>query len=269
MGINHMFAVSFLVKALKPKAIIESGISAGHGTFLLRDAAGPSVPIFSFDAEDPAKTEKASAVGHWRDQSAATKYFVAANFTDISEADWDTLLPDRRIRARTFVVLNDHQSSVQRFQLLQRLGFRWVYYNDNYPYEAATSPDPSTCANSPTQISGNFDAALIPGDAYSPNSICGAPLSPGTKKVLVKDKSGSNCSYISAAEHNQNVQYMEDNTLSYFEFPPLFSRCSPHRPSLLGSDPAVLETYKLPSIDEELWSYGCCFLQHHAEAMLV
>ena len=41
------------VKHVAPKAVIESGVAAGHGTWLLRELVGPDVPIFSLDPVGP------------------------------------------------------------------------------------------------------------------------------------------------------------------------------------------------------------------------
>merc|ERR550537_1108308 len=76
MGTNHQFAMAFLVKKLRPAVIIESGVAAGQGTFLLRNAAGPDTRIFALDPGDPAVVYQKSRFGYWKDKSGATTYMV-------------------------------------------------------------------------------------------------------------------------------------------------------------------------------------------------
>jgi len=102
MGANHQFAEWFLVRALKPSAIVESGVLQGGSTWGLRDAAGPDTPIFSFDPTD--QTSKG-----FHDENPNTQYYMNENWKDVSLANWDALIPQAN-RSTALVILDDHQS---------------------------------------------------------------------------------------------------------------------------------------------------------------
>ena len=63
--------------------------------------------------------------------------------------------------------------------MLQRWGFRHLFYEDNYPFNMATSADKYTCPNLPPAILPRTYTIHPIGDAYSPNSMC-QPVPPGT-----------------------------------------------------------------------------------------
>lgn len=255
MGLNHRFVLYHTVRALEPLVIIESGVAAGHTTWLLREVAGPNVPIFSLDPDEPAISY--GKAGYWKDKNPQTRYFTGSNFMDLAYARWDVLIPDPNVRARTLVIIDDHQSAIERLKMIKRWGFGYVYYDDNYPFSLATSADSFTCKTLPGLVH-NYTKQLY-GDAYSPHTMCGeTPL--GTNQVLCKDQFGSQCKFISLAEHQQNVYWMQNNIASYFEFPAVFSPCANlTRPSLLGDKPSVLQAYGFPPIETEMWHYGHLF----------
>merc|ERR1719399_2004067 len=146
MGVNHMFSVFHALRTLKPYAVIESGVAAGHGTMLIRKTVGPGVPIFSLDPGDPLVSYPGNAgIQGWKDFSPFTHYMTGLQFQDLAVARWDVLIPDPAKRARTLVILDDHQSSVERLKMLRKWGFRWVFYEDNYPFNYATSDDKYSC----------------------------------------------------------------------------------------------------------------------------
>lgn len=264
MGVNHRFAIYHTVRALKPLVIIESGVAAGHTTWLLRQAAGPNVPIFSLDPTDPLTSYPVSdGIGGWKDLSGMTRYFTGSSFQDLAFARWDMLIPDPHVRNQTLIILDDHQSSVERLKMIKRWGFRYAFYEDNYPYKVATSEDTKTCLKtkglqrSPTKMFG---------DAYSPNTVCSV-LPTNTQAVLHKDHFGHKCKWLSLSEHQMNVQWMQRNLAGYFEFPPIFTPCQhvARAPLLqLTDDPPqlqemLLRQYGFPSVQQELWHYGHLF----------
>lgn len=254
MGINHQFAVYTTVKELQPLVIIESGVAAGRGTWLLRHAAGASVPIFSLD---PGVPKHGYPGRSWEDASGATKYLTGANFQDLALVRWDILIPDPAWRARTLIILDDHQSSIERLKMLRRWGFRYVFYEDNYPFTVATSLDKTTCEKlvSTPRV---FTKPLY-GDAYSPNTVC-ASVPPSWNFVLEKDRFGHKCKFLTLPEHAANAKWFQDHLHDYFEFPAVFSRCTGlTREPLLGQDPATLSLWGFPQPEMELWQYGHLF----------
>jgi hypothetical protein len=258
MGFNHRFVVFHLMASLQPAAIIESGVAAGHTTWMLRKVMGPNVPIFAMDPADPSNEYNASTGGFWKDApNSQTRYYTGLNFQDLAAARWDELIPDPDMRARTLVILDDHQSTVERLKMMQRWGFRYFYYDDNYPYTIATTDDPHTCkTGSLVGLYHNYSKGNMFGDAYSPNTMC-ASLPAGTMRILHKDQFGHKCKWLTVAEHSQNVHWMQQNLMNYFEFPAVFSPCQNlTRPPLLGTDPLTLSKFGFPPPQGELWHYG-------------
>merc|ERR1719387_2857643 len=98
MGVNHMFALHYLVDTLKPSAIIESGVAAGHQTFMLRETAPPGTKIFSLDPGDPLFSYGKGSYGSWKDLSGLTTYFTGPLFKDFAQIEWDVVIPDREVR---------------------------------------------------------------------------------------------------------------------------------------------------------------------------
>lgn len=253
MGVNHLFAVYHAVSTLKPPVIIESGVAAGHTTWLLRRIQ-PAARIFSVDPGDPLVSYPGvTGVYGFRDPSPATTYLTGPAFQDLSQARWDLLIPDPAMRARTFVLLDDHQSTVERVVMLQRWGFRYIFYEDNYPFSVATSADSMTCPL--IQLPRTYSSVMI-GDAYSPNAMC-APVPAGTTQVLHKDRFGKLCKFITLPEHAANLAYFQSAIKSYYEYPALFSPCvGLHREPILGHDVNTLAARGLPLPKKELWRYG-------------
>lgn len=252
MGINHLFAVYSAVQEVQPLAVLESGVAAGHTTWLLRHLL-PSAPIFSLDPGDPVLSyQPAGGIVGYRDPSPLTTYLVGTTFLDLAQARWDLLIPDPAVRARTFVLLDDHQSTTERVRMLRRWGFRYIFYEDNYPFGVATSADQVTCPQLPPTRPRTY-ASRMHGDSYSPNTMC-APVPAGTVDVLYKDRFGKVCKVISLQEHQANVAYFQSVLASYYEFPALFSTCASARSPLLSE--AQLVAFGLPLPWQEIWHYG-------------
>ena len=112
MRAPHLFATWFMVQALDPTHIVESGVFKGLGTWLLERAA-PRARLYCIDPDPAARVYRSSR---------------AAYFTrDFSELTWD--LP----RERTLLFFDDHQDALARVVLAERLGFVHLLFEDNYP----------------------------------------------------------------------------------------------------------------------------------------
>lgn len=249
MGINHRFALYVILKELKPQCVIESGAAAGHTTFLIRAVVGAGVPVFVMDPRDPASY--ANGIFGYRDVDPKTAYFVGPLFQDLAMVRWDQLIPDAGVRANTFVLLDDHQSSTKRLQMLRRWGFLNMFYEDNYPFNVATSADSMTCPS--LQMARTY-ASVMHGDAYSPNTMC-AEVPVGTTFVLYKDRFGKLCELLTMQQHQANVGFMEQALESYFEFPALYTSCASKRTALFP-DVSALTALGLPTEAAEIWQYG-------------
>ena len=110
----HMFYCWFVVKKLKPKYIIESGVCEGQSTWLFEHAA-PDAKIISIDPDLEMR----------RYISPKVTYLT----TDFSEVNWDQYIDDR---SSTLCFFDDHQGSF-RLEQCFALGFKHVLYEDNYP----------------------------------------------------------------------------------------------------------------------------------------
>eukprot|EP00747_Dinoflagellata_sp_TGD_P182219 gnl/TRDRNA2_/TRDRNA2_36363_c0_seq1.p1 gnl/TRDRNA2_/TRDRNA2_36363_c0~~gnl/TRDRNA2_/TRDRNA2_36363_c0_seq1.p1 ORF type:complete len:428 (-),score=58.99 gnl/TRDRNA2_/TRDRNA2_36363_c0_seq1:19-1302(-) len=260
-GLNHEYAVSFLIEKLKPMAIIESGVSAGHGTFFLRTSAGLTTPIFALDPLEPQDYET-TEWKFYKDTAGPTEYYTGEKFTDFSDIDWGKLIPDAAVRAQTLVVFDDHQAVIGRMRTMQKWGFKWALFEDNYPFYMATSHDNHTCKSQssyhpPTRDWNSSKHGF--GDSFSPNAVCGAMPPASVTSMIYKDNFGDHCLLINRKQYQNLVHYMQRSMVTYFEFPPLFTMCPTRRAPLLAPDPSVLKGLGLPSPMHEIWSYGHFF----------
>lgn len=113
MQAPHLFALWFMVRALQPTAIVESGVWKGQGTWLLRQAC-PEATIYCIDPN----LERIE----FRDDRAVYQSH------DFAEGDWGQL--DRK---RTLLVFDDHANALQRVRQARQRGFRHLIFEDNYP----------------------------------------------------------------------------------------------------------------------------------------
>tara|TARA_R110000824_G_scaffold27124_4_gene92533 strand:+ start:7117 stop:7866 length:750 start_codon:yes stop_codon:yes gene_type:complete len=113
MTSSHMLASWFIVKTMKPKYIIESGVWKGLGTWLF-EKASPDTKIISID---PAP--------HFRVYTSPNATYQTEDFLD---TDWSHLPKDD-----TLLFFDDHQNFLTRLKRAHELGFKHVIDEDNYP----------------------------------------------------------------------------------------------------------------------------------------
>lgn len=114
MKSGHMFPAWFLVKKLKPKFLIESGVWKGQGTYFFQQAS-PDTKIISIDPEPKYRVYTGEDV----------EYLT----TDFLQVDWLSKLNP----AETLVFFDDHQNFLPRLKKCVELGFKNVIFEDNYP----------------------------------------------------------------------------------------------------------------------------------------
>lgn len=112
MQAPHLFATWYMVQKLAPKAIVESGVFKGLGTWLLRQAA-PEARLVCIDPN----------LEQIRYRDPAAQYLS----TDFERHRWD--LP----RESTLLFFDDHQDALARVRVAERLGFTHLIFEDNYP----------------------------------------------------------------------------------------------------------------------------------------
>ena len=117
-GLMHQFALWCLVKDLKPRFIIESGVRHGHATWLMRQAA-PTARMIMLDPNP--------RIQH-RDARPDSLYLVGRKFKDFAKLDWSKYVQPKE----TLVFIDDHQNALFRTMQAQQAGFTDVIFDDNY-----------------------------------------------------------------------------------------------------------------------------------------
>jgi hypothetical protein len=109
----HLFLAWFALRALKPLAVIESGVWLGQGTWFFERAC-PDAELFCIDL-DLSRILYRSKRARYLDR-------------DFSALDW-TDLPARE----TVLFFDDHQNAVERVKTAMWFGFSHILFEDNYP----------------------------------------------------------------------------------------------------------------------------------------
>jgi len=112
MNSSHLFLFWFILQQLKPKAVIESGVWKGQGTWLIEQAC--DAEIYSIDID----------WSHLEYRSPRAKYLSQ----DISKLDW-AHVP----KAETLVFIDDHIDAIDRCRWAHQAGFKHLVFEDNYP----------------------------------------------------------------------------------------------------------------------------------------
>ena len=114
MGLNHSWAVWFLVRKLQPDVVVESGVLRGHSTWLINQAA-PEAQIFCFDVSFKLLEYRAEGA----------TYFEG----DVRQFDWSAV----NLSPSSLALLDDHQNAYRRIIDLSFLGLKRFIVEDNYP----------------------------------------------------------------------------------------------------------------------------------------
>lgn len=163
----HMFNAWYIIKKLKPKYIIESGVWKGQGTWFFENAS-PDSHIISIDPYP-----------QFRQYTSSKAQYITDDFTNI---DWNKSIDTRN----TVIFFDDHQSCIPRIRHASENKFKYIIFEDNYPYNH--------------------------GDCYSVKKIL-------SKKSYVIDKDNNKTWYNS---NNDDYKYIVDVFDVYQEMPPIF-----------------------------------------------
>ena len=112
----HMFPSWYIIKKMKPKFIIESGVWKGLGTWFFEQAS-PDSQIFSLDPNPQFRV-------YTSQKSNYSTY-------DFSKVEWTKILDVNE----TLVFIDDHQNSLDRVKQCMNFGFTKVIFEDNYPFD--------------------------------------------------------------------------------------------------------------------------------------
>ncbi|MGH8612207.1 MAG: hypothetical protein ACREYF_09250 [Gammaproteobacteria bacterium] len=109
----HLFLTWFVLKKLKPKAIIESGVWLGQGTWFFEKTC-PDAELHCIDLN----------LERIRYKSNRARYYNK----DFSTLDWSNVPKEE-----TILFFDDHQNAYERVKLAKWFGFRHLLFEDNYP----------------------------------------------------------------------------------------------------------------------------------------
>jgi hypothetical protein len=164
----HMFNAWYVLKKLQPEIIIESGVWKGQGTWFFHQAS-PTSDIISIDPNP-----------RYRQITIPKSKYITEDFIQIN---WNQILDT----SKAFIFFDDHQSCLPRLKHSHDHGFKYMMFEDNYPYDQ--------------------------GDCYSPKKIL-------SQKRYIIDKD-SNRQWFEPSDLDYNlIQTMVD---IYQEMPPLFT----------------------------------------------
>lgn len=110
----HLFWTWYLLKTIKPKYVIESGVYKGLGTWVMRQAC----PDSCFFCIDP--------VPEYREYTDANAKYFKEDFNNIAWKDY--LKPQE-----TVCFFDDHQNAYERLQQMHWMNFKKCIFEDNYP----------------------------------------------------------------------------------------------------------------------------------------
>lgn len=229
----HMFLAWFALQALKPRAIVESGVFLGQGTWFFEKAC-PDARLYCIDL-DLARIQY---------RSERAEYFDR----DFSRIDWNDLPKDD-----TLLFFDDHQDAYERLKTAKWFGFKHLIFEDNFP---ASQGDCYSLKQAFAYSGFKFDPL--------PYWSLRAKLKWKLAKLfgILADK------YLGVAPNELDAIYLRQNLAVYHEFPPIFRAERtmwgdpwddlhyPTPPALLSS---VEEEYQQGFMDEAMSFSGMCY----------
>ena len=208
----HAFAQWCLIRMLKPKFIIESGVMLGWGTFMLRKAAGPDVHIIVISPKSPI--EAAEGKHKFYMDSGLSTYLTGDKFSDFNKVNWDLFgLDTPAKKASALIYFDDHQSGYRRLLEAQQAGFVHAMYDDGYPW-----PGDNYALKQACDRSGNLE--LVRFSLRNPTLQIPAKA-PDT--FSYQDNFGKFKTLISVQEKQCIADDMLGRVETYYEFPPLWA----------------------------------------------
>ncbi len=114
MSFNHSYFTYYVIKELKPKLVVESGVWKGHSTYII-ESASPNSQIVSLDIDLSRNIYK----------SKNSKYFE----TDFNDINWSSI----KGVDNSVCFFDDHQNSIERVKEMKWWGFKRAIFEDNFP----------------------------------------------------------------------------------------------------------------------------------------
>jgi len=113
----HLFYLYYIIKTLKPKFIIESGVYQGLSTWIIEKAA-PNASIISIDIDWTNLKYKSDKVN-----------YTSIDFNDIN---WLEMLGHENC-SNTLAFIDDHQDNYKRLMHAHKNKIEHMIFEDNYP----------------------------------------------------------------------------------------------------------------------------------------
>lgn len=203
--IEHAFYLFLVIKKIKPKFIIESGVYAGQSTWLMEKFC-PNAKFFCFDIN----------LKNLKYKSKKAKYFEF----DLTKFNWSDL--DKN---KTLIFFDDHVSFYERLEFSKKNKFKNIVFDDNYP------PNIGDCYSF-RKILSEKDQRYFVYEYF--NNIFIAKIKYFIKKIIGIEKFYGNRNLvfeknrIKIFDQSKFIKFKKKHKISfyknkefYFEFPPL------------------------------------------------
>jgi hypothetical protein len=189
MQAPHMFLAWFVLKTLSPKAIIESGLWLGQGTWFFEQAC-PAAQLHCIDTN----------LSRLQYRSNRAIYYNR----DFSTIDWSSVP-----RKETVLFFDDHQNAYQRIMTAKWFGFSHLLFEDNYP------PSRGDCY-SLKKVFAHAGYAPVSSEEKSLSSAIMGKLA----SLFRPEASPAARNYLQP--NTVDAQYLRGNIETYDELPPVF-----------------------------------------------
>jgi hypothetical protein len=189
MQAPHMFLAWFVLKTLSPKAIIESGLWLGQGTWLFEQAC-PAAELHCIDID----------LSRLQYRSNRATYYNR----DFSTIDWSNVSKNE-----TALFFDDHQNAYQRVMTAKWFGFSHLLFEDNYP------PSRGDCYSLKKVFAQSGFAPASSGQTSLTSTI--------KDKLSSLFRPGASAAARNSIQPNcVDAQYLRGNIETYHELPPVF-----------------------------------------------
>jgi len=182
----HMFLAWFALKKMKPRAIVESGVWLGQGTWFFEQAC-PQASLYCIDPNQ----------NRIEYRSARAIYFEK----DFSALDWADLPKEE-----TILFFDDHQNAFKRVKTAKQFGFKHLIFEDNYP------PSQGDCYSLKKAL---MHSGFTPSRKFLPSSVEFKERIKGFLRM--KHPVGE-----MIPPNSIDADYLKNNLEVYYEFPPVF-----------------------------------------------
>ncbi|RDD61883.1 hypothetical protein [Ferruginivarius sediminum] len=189
MTTPHLFMTWFALRRLKPKAIVESGLWQGQGTWLFEQAC-PDAELYCLDPD----------MSRLKYRSPRATYSTA----DFATHDWRHLP-----REDTVFFFDDHQNAYERLKTLKWMGFRQhIFFEDNYP------PLRGDCYS--------LKKAFMHAGFGHAELTLGRPPSLGQRVRQAALRALGVPTLDRVTPNATDATYLHQNLATYYEFPPIY-----------------------------------------------